>query len=59
MAAAAMGAGIAYMPGQPFFEPDRDGRRYLRLSYSYVALENVDEGVRRLGQIIQEQLEAS
>jgi 2-aminoadipate transaminase len=52
MAAAALDAGIAYVPGRPFFEPGRDGRRYLRLSFSYVALEDVDEGVRRLGGVI-------
>jgi 2-aminoadipate transaminase len=53
MASAAMDRGIAYIPGQPFFEPGRDGRRYLRLSYSYVPLDDVDEGVRRLGAVIE------
>ena len=52
MAPAAMDAGIAYVPGQPFFAPTQDGRRYLRLSYSYVALDAVEEGVRRLGDVI-------
>jgi 2-aminoadipate transaminase len=52
MAPAAMDAGIAYVPGQPFFAPTQDGRRYLRLSYSYVALDDVEEGVRRLGEVI-------
>jgi 2-aminoadipate transaminase len=52
MAPAAMDAGIAYVPGQPFFAPTQDGRRYLRLSYSYVALHDVEEGVRRLGDVI-------
>jgi DNA-binding transcriptional MocR family regulator len=47
-----MDAGIAYVPGQPFFAPTQDGRRYLRLSYSYVALHDVEEGVRRLGDVI-------
>jgi 2-aminoadipate transaminase len=52
MAPAAMAAGIAYVPGQPFFAPTQDGRRYLRLSYSYVALHDVEEGVRRLADVI-------
>jgi 2-aminoadipate transaminase len=52
MVHAAMAAGIAYVPGQPFFAPTQDGRRYLRLSYSYVALDDVEEGVRRLGDVI-------
>ncbi len=48
----AMARGVAYVPGQPFFVPSADGRRYLRLSYSYVPLEGIDEGLRRLSAVI-------
>jgi 2-aminoadipate transaminase len=56
MAPAALAVGIAYAPGQPFFAPTTDGRRYLRLSYSDVTREDVEEGVRRLGDVIAAQL---
>ncbi len=53
LAPQAMARGVAYVPGQPFFAPGADGRRYLRLSYSYVAVEQIDEGLRRLATVIE------
>ncbi len=52
LAPQAMARGVAYVPGQPFFTRGVDGRRYLRLSYSYVALDGIDEGLRRLAAVI-------
>ncbi len=52
LAPQAMARGVAYVPGQPFFARGVDGRRYLRLSYSYVAVEDIDEGLRRLSAVI-------
>lgn len=54
LAPRATAQGVAYVPGQPFFAPGTDGRRYLRLSYSYVATTQVDEGLRRLAAVIAE-----
>jgi len=48
----AMVRGVAYVPGQPFFACGVDGRRYLRLSYSYVAVKGIDEGLSRLATVI-------
>ncbi|HLH59507.1 MAG TPA: PLP-dependent aminotransferase family protein [Streptosporangiaceae bacterium] len=42
---------VAYVPGQPFY-PDRSGRTRMRLAYSRVADELIDEGVRRIGEAI-------
>jgi 2-aminoadipate transaminase len=42
---------VAYVPGQPFY-PDRSGRTQMRLAYSRVADELIDEGVRRIGEAI-------
>jgi len=49
----AMARGVAYVPGQPFFTRGVDGRRYLRLSYSYVTVDGIDEGLRRLAAVIE------
>jgi len=52
LAPQAMARGVAYVPGQPFFARGVDGHRYLRLSYSYVAVEDIDEGLRRLAAVV-------
>jgi len=54
LAPQAMARGVAYVPGQPFFTRGVDGRRYLRLSYSYVAVDGIDEGLRRLAAVIEQ-----
>ena len=46
----AIEAGVAYVPGQFFFH-DQSGANHLRLSYSSVALDRMEEGVERLGRI--------
>jgi 2-aminoadipate transaminase len=48
----AIRAGVAYVPGKYFFVNPADGLEYLRLSFSYVDLEDMREGVRRLGELL-------
>lgn len=47
---------VAYVPGTGFFV-DGQGRQSLRLSYCYPEPERITEGVRRLGGVIEEELE--
>ena len=51
LAAAGMGARVAFVPGQPFFA-DGGGLNTLRLSFSKVADDDIDEGVRRLAGVL-------
>ncbi|HLI41652.1 MAG TPA: PLP-dependent aminotransferase family protein, partial [Streptosporangiaceae bacterium] len=51
LAAAARERKVAYVPGRPFY-PGRDGARQLRLAYSRVADDLIDEGIARLGDVI-------
>lgn len=55
----AVAALVAYVPGTGFFvgEAEQDAhRRSLRLSYCYPEPERIQEGVRRLGNVIDEEL---
>jgi 2-aminoadipate transaminase len=49
---------VAYVPGQPFY-PGQGGAAQLRLAYSRVADELIDEGARRLGDLVRTALEGS
>lgn len=42
------------MPGEPFFVDPDANPGYLRLNFSHVAAERMEEGVRRLAQVIRE-----
>ncbi len=48
---------VAYVPGTAFYYDDR-GRDFLRLSFCYPDEETITEGVRRLGKVIEKELEA-
>jgi 2-aminoadipate transaminase len=48
----AIDAGVAYVPGQPFFI-DGSGANTLRLAYSKETPEKIGEGVARLGRVLQ------
>jgi 2-aminoadipate transaminase len=50
LAAAARERKVAYVPGRPFY-PGGEGARQLRLAYSRVADELIDEGIARLGDV--------
>jgi len=47
---------VAYVPGRPFY-PGDDGQAQLRLSYSRVDDELIDEGIRRIGEVLKTALE--
>ena len=51
LSAAASARKVAYVPGRPFY-PGDDGATQIRLAYSRVADELIDEGVRRLGDLV-------
>src|SRR5215813_2514960 len=42
---------VAYVPGRPFY-PGDDGHSQIRLSYSRVADDVIDEGIRRIGAVL-------
>jgi len=46
---------VAYVPGQSFFV-DRSGTNTMRLNFSYPAMDEIEEGIKRLGQAIKERL---
>jgi GntR family transcriptional regulator/MocR family aminotransferase len=48
-------AGVLFSPGGQFFTGG-DGNRFLRLSISRVPAERIEEGVRRLGKLIERQM---
>jgi 2-aminoadipate transaminase len=47
---------VAYVPGQPFY-PGQGGATQMRLAYSRVSDELIDEGARRLGGLVRTALE--
>jgi len=44
-------AGVAYGAGSSFYH-DRSGKNHMRLSYSYVSEPRIEEGIRRLGNLL-------
>jgi 2-aminoadipate transaminase len=52
IAARAREAGVALVPGAPFFSEPGHGERNLRLSFSGVGEDAIDEGIRRLAAAI-------
>ncbi|MGH3096040.1 MAG: PLP-dependent aminotransferase family protein [Streptosporangiales bacterium] len=53
----AVGARVAYVPGSAFFARGADGTRHMRLSYCYPEPDRIREGIRRLGGVLEEELE--
>jgi 2-aminoadipate transaminase len=51
LSAAARARKVAYVPGRPFY-PGNEGAAQIRLAYSRVADELIDEGIRRLGEVL-------
>ncbi len=43
---------VAFVPGQEFF-PDGSGENTARLNFSNASVENIDEGIRRMGEVLQ------
>jgi 2-aminoadipate transaminase len=56
LTAAARDRKVAYVPGRPFYSDD-EGAAQIRLSYSRVADDLIDEGMRRLGEVLANALE--
>jgi hypothetical protein len=51
----ALGARVAYVPGTGFYA-DGGGRPNLRLNFSFSAPDRIREGVRRLGDVVEQEL---
>jgi 2-aminoadipate transaminase len=56
LSAAASAKKVAYVPGRPFY-PGDDGQTQMRLSYSRVEDDLIDEGIRRIGEVLKSALE--
>jgi 2-aminoadipate transaminase len=56
LSAAARARKVAYVPGRPFYPGDA-GATQIRLAYSRVADHLIDEGVRRIGEVLRTALE--
>lgn len=48
----ALAQDVVFMPGEPFFVDPDENLGYLRLNFSHVAPERLDEGVRRLAGVV-------
>jgi len=46
---------VAYVPGAPFFA-DGKGQNTMRLSFCFPSVENIDEGIKRLGKVIKKRI---
>jgi len=56
LSAAATDKKVAYVPGRPFY-PGEEGATQIRLAYSRVADHLIDEGIRRIGEVLTTALE--
>jgi 2-aminoadipate transaminase len=56
LSAAARDRKVAYVPGRPFY-PGNGGATQVRLAYSRVADDLIDEGIRRIGEVLKTALE--
>ncbi|HLF55923.1 MAG TPA: PLP-dependent aminotransferase family protein, partial [Thermoanaerobaculia bacterium] len=52
----AIEAKVAFVPGRVFY-PDGGGERSMRLNFSYCPPETIEEGIRRLGEVVAAELE--
>ncbi len=57
MAEKAIRKGVAYVPGEAFFAY-RDVKNTMRLNFTYVPEETIREGVKRLAEVIKEEMNA-
>ncbi len=53
MAPRAEAAGVAYVPGAPFYPQPGRGGHEMRLSYSRATTDQIAEGIRRLGRLLE------
>ncbi|WP_370325884.1 PLP-dependent aminotransferase family protein [Euzebya sp.] len=52
----AINARVAYVPGRGFYA-DGSGKQEMRLNFSYASADRIREGIRRLGELIGDELE--
>jgi 2-aminoadipate transaminase len=52
----AIDAGVAFMPGEPFFAVERGGRGRLRLNFSHATQEQAQEGLAKLAALLRRRL---
>ncbi|ASJ11298.1 aminotransferase [Thermococcus sp. P6] len=57
MAEKAIRKGVAYVPGEAFFA-HREVKNTMRLNFTYVPEETIREGVKRLAQVIEDEMKA-
>jgi 2-aminoadipate transaminase len=58
LSATALARKVAYVPGRPFY-PSDDGATQIRLCYSRAADDLIDEGARRIGDVLKAALETT
>jgi len=51
----AIAENVAYVPGAPFFA-DGKGKNTMRLSFCYPSEEDIEEGIKRIGQVIKKKI---
>jgi len=56
MLAEAVERGVTFVPGDSFF-PDGRGRNCMRLAFCYAEPERIEEGIRRLAEVLSDRLE--
>ena len=57
LSAAARAEKVAYVPGRPFYLDDAGvGANQIRLAYSRVADDLIDEGIRRIADVVKSAL---
>jgi 2-aminoadipate transaminase len=57
MQARAIEQGVAYVSGTAFYPRKRDGRASMRLNFSYPSVAEIEQGMRRLGLVVRNELE--
>jgi len=55
---AAREEGVAFAPGRDFFVNCDEGARYMRLNFAACTVDEIDEGMQRLGRAIRSTLRA-
>ncbi|MBR2789770.1 MAG: PLP-dependent aminotransferase family protein, partial [Eggerthellaceae bacterium] len=53
----ALEAGVTFVPGDGFYPDGKRGKNCMRIAFCYESPENIDEAIRRLAEVIEDQLE--
>ncbi|HDZ86124.1 MAG TPA: PLP-dependent aminotransferase family protein [Actinobacteria bacterium] len=56
MLAEAINEKVAFVPGNNFY-PDDDGKNFIRLSYCLPEAKEIEQGIKRLGQVVKSRIE--